>query len=180
MTFRSGIYIVPTDRWYIERTVWLISGFCLIAGTALAWWVDPRAILLVTCTGLASMFVSVTGLCPVGNVLIRLGFEGKLSRPATEVGGWYVMKTDRWYLERRIYLVVGFNLTLTSLLALFVSRGWLIFTGFVGVASLWFAATGFCILANAFYRVGAEPRLAPGHCAAPLRPVTSTPLSPRS
>ena len=179
MTFRRGIYIVPTDRWYIERTVWLISGLVLIAGTALAWWVDPRAILLVTATGLASMFVSLTGLCPVGNVLIRLGFEGKLSRPAAEVGRWYVMKTDRWYLERRIYLVVGFNLTATSLLALFVSRGWLFFTGFVGVASLWFAATGFCILANAFYRVGAEPRLAPDHCRTETRRPSFTASSGR-
>jgi hypothetical protein len=29
MTLRSGVYIVPTDRWYIERTVWLIrEWFC--------------------------------------------------------------------------------------------------------------------------------------------------------
>jgi hypothetical protein len=30
MTFRKGIYIVPTNRWYIERTVWLIAGLVLI------------------------------------------------------------------------------------------------------------------------------------------------------
>jgi hypothetical protein len=36
MTFRRGIYIVPTNRWYIERTVWLISGLVLLASTALA------------------------------------------------------------------------------------------------------------------------------------------------
>jgi hypothetical protein len=26
---------------------------------------------------------------------------------------------------------------------------------------VWFAATGFCIMANALYRLGAEPRLEP-------------------
>ena len=26
MVTRSGIYIVPTDRWYIERAVWLTPG----------------------------------------------------------------------------------------------------------------------------------------------------------
>ena len=36
MTFRRGIYIVPTNEWYIERTVWLIAGLVLLAGTILA------------------------------------------------------------------------------------------------------------------------------------------------
>jgi hypothetical protein len=34
MSARSGIYIVPTDRWYIERTVWLIAGVVLLGATA--------------------------------------------------------------------------------------------------------------------------------------------------
>jgi hypothetical protein len=36
MTLRSGIYIVPTHRWYIERTVWLIAGLILLVFTTLA------------------------------------------------------------------------------------------------------------------------------------------------
>jgi hypothetical protein len=28
---------------------------------------------------------------------------------------------------------------------------------------VWFAATGFCIMANGIYWLGAEPRLAPDH-----------------
>ncbi len=31
MTLRSGVYIVPIHRWYIERTVWLIAGVVLLA-----------------------------------------------------------------------------------------------------------------------------------------------------
>jgi hypothetical protein len=28
---RSGLYIVPTDRWHIERTVWLLAGIVLLS-----------------------------------------------------------------------------------------------------------------------------------------------------
>jgi hypothetical protein len=47
------------------------------------------------------------------------------------------------------------------------SPWWLAFTGFVGVAMVWFAATGYCIMANGLYWLGAEPRLAPGRLPAP-------------
>jgi hypothetical protein len=95
----------------------------------------------------------------VGNVLYRLGFEPMLGDPGRR--GLYFMQTDRWYLERRIYLAVGCNLTIASLLSLVHSPWWLLFTGFVGAAMVWFAATGFCIMANGLYWLGAEPRLAP-------------------
>jgi hypothetical protein len=42
MAFRSGVYIVPTNRWYIERTVWLVAGVVLLTGTALAALVRPQ------------------------------------------------------------------------------------------------------------------------------------------
>ncbi len=75
------------------------------------------------------------------------------------------MQTDRWYLERRIYVAVGINLTLASLLTLLHSPWWLAFTGFVGGAMVWFAGTGFCIMANGLHWMGAEPRLAPAPVA---------------
>jgi len=70
------------------------------------------------------------------------------------------MQTDRWYLERRIYLAVGINISTASVLSLVWSPWWLSFTGFVGGAMVWFAATGYCIMANGLYWLGAEPRLA--------------------
>jgi len=161
MSTRSKLYIVPTDRWYIERTVWLVAGVVLLVGTALAALVDPRWILLVVATGIASIAVALTGFCIVGNVLARLGFEPALARPGWKRGDLYFMQTDAWFLERRIYLVVGINLVLASCLSLLHSPWWLAFTGFVGVAMVWFAATGFCIMANGLYWLGAEPRLAP-------------------
>lgn len=159
MTFRKGIYIVPTDRWYIERTVWLVAGVVLLAGTALALWADPRWVFLVIATGLASVAVGLTGYCIIGNALSRLGFPPALG--TVNEHRTYRMRTDSWYLERRIYVAVGINISLASVLSLVHSVWWLAFTGFVGTAMVWFAATGFCIMANGLYWLGAEPRLAP-------------------
>jgi hypothetical protein len=161
MPLRSGIYIVPTHRWYIERTVWLIAGTVLLFATAMAALVNPRWVLLVVATGLASIGVALTGFCLVGNVLARLGFTPMLGRHGWKPGQLYFLQTDRWYLERRIYLAVGVNLSVASVLSLVLSPWWLLFTGFVGAAMVWFAATGFCIMANGLYWLGAEPRLAP-------------------
>ena len=161
MPLRSGIYIVPTHRWYIERTVWLIAGAVLLFATAMAALADPRWVLLVVATGLTSIVVALTGFCVVGNVLARLGFTPMLGRPGWKPGQPYFLQTDRWYLERRIYLAVGINLSVASVLSLVLSPWWLLFTGFVGAAMVWFAATGFCIMANGLYWLGAEPRLAP-------------------
>jgi hypothetical protein len=76
-----------------------------------------------------------------------------------EVTTLYFMQTDRWFLERYIYLFVGVNLSLSSMLARFYNPYWLLFTGFVGTATIIFSFTGFCIMANLLYRLGAEPRL---------------------
>jgi hypothetical protein len=161
MPFRSGVYIVPTHRWYIERTVWLIAGIVLLAGTALAALVERRWVFLVIATGLASITVAFTGFCLVGNVLRLFGFTPALGRRAPNRWNLYFMQTDRWYLERRIYLAVGINISVASVLTLVWTPWWLAFIGFVGAAMVWFAATGYCIMANGLYWLGAEPRLAP-------------------
>jgi len=161
MAFRSGVYIVPTSRWYIERTVWLIAGIVLLASTAMALLVNRLWIFGVIATGLVSINVAFTGFCPVGNVLRLFGFTPMLG--SNKSGRWklYFMQTDRWYLERRIYLFVGINITVASLLVLVCSPWVTLFTGFVGGAMVWFAVTGFCVMANGLYWLGAEPRLTP-------------------
>jgi hypothetical protein len=161
MLLRTGLYIVPTHRWYIERTVWLIAGVVLLAGTVLAATVNPLWILLVTATGLVSINVAFTGFCPVGNLLRLIGFQPMLGTKTPRRWNLYFLQTDQWYLERRIYVTVGVNITLGSLLVLFYSPWWALFTGFVGGAMIWFAATGYCVLANILLWLGAEPRLNP-------------------
>lgn len=161
MALRQGIYIVPTHRWYIERTVWLIAGIALLTSTALALLVDPVWILGVTATGLVSINVSLTGFCPVGNVLLLFGFTPMLGAATSTRGNFYFLQTDRWYLERRIYLAVGINISVASVLFLIHSAWWSAFTIFVGGAMVWFAATGYCVMANMLYWLGSEPRLNP-------------------
>ncbi len=153
--------MVPTNRWYIERTVWLIAGIVLLGSTAMALLLDPRWILGVTATGLVSINVAFTGFCPVGNVLRLFGFTPMLGSNTPTRWNMYFMQTDRWYLERRIYLAVGFNISVASILMLTLSAWVSLFTIFVGGAMVWFAATGFCVMANALYWLGAEPRLTP-------------------
>ena len=161
MGLGKGIYVVPTNRWYIERAVWLIAGIVLLTSTALAVLVNPLWILGVTATGLVSINVAFTGFCPIGNVLRLFGFTPMLGAGSSTRWNLYFLQTDRWYLERRIYVTVGINLTIASVLVLEHSLWWSLFTGFVGAAMVWFAATGYCILANILYWIGAEPRLNP-------------------
>jgi len=170
MAMRTGVYIVPTHRWYIERTVWLIAGIVLLVSTALALLMNPLWILGVTATGLASINVAFTGFCPVGNVLRLFGFTPMLGEDTSIRGNLYFLQTDRWYLERRIYLAVGINISVASILILAYSGWWAAFTIFVGGAMVWFAATGYCVMANMLYWLGSEPRLNPesqpsGRCA---------------
>jgi hypothetical protein len=170
MALRRGLYIVPTHRWYIERTVWLIAGVVLLTATVLAATVNPLWILGVTATGLVSINVAFTGFCPVGNLLRLFGFEPMLGSKTPRRWNLYFLQTDKWYLERRIYMTVGVNICLASLLVLCYSSWWTLFTGFVGGAMIWFAATGYCVLANILLWLGAEPRLNPdlmpsGRCA---------------
>jgi hypothetical protein len=115
----------------------------------------------VTATGLVSINVAFTGFCPVGSVLRFLGFTPMLGSDASTRWNLYFMKTDKWYLERRIYLAVGINISVASMLVLAFSPWVTLFTIFVGGAMVWFAATGFCVMANALYWLGAEPRLTP-------------------
>lgn len=171
MAFRTGVYIVPTHRWYIERTVWLIAGTVLLIVTPMAAFLHPLWSLAVIALALFSITVSLTGFCVVGNVLQRLGFTPMLGQERPTGSKLYLMQTDRWYLERRIYMAVGINLTVASILSLVHSPWWLIFPAFVGAAMLVFAGTGFCIMANSLYWLGAEPRLAPESNA--TCPVTS-------
>lgn len=71
----------------------------------------------------------------------------------------YMARTDKWYLERIIWLVAG-AFTLTSAIGAWLhSPYWLILTALVGVNLLIFAFSGFCIMANILYALGATPKM---------------------
>lgn len=159
-----GLYIVRKDSWYTERAVWGIAGLVVLAGTLGGWLVSPWLAFLVLGTGVFSLIAAFTGVCVIGTTLLNLGLPAMLAADeAPRLGSLpiYRMKTDRWYLERTIYAVVGTNLSLAAVLSVAHSPWWLAFTGFVGLASVAFATTGFCPVANVLYFLGFEPRLQP-------------------
>ena len=163
MKKRTGVYIVKTHVWYVERLVWLVAGTDVVVSSTLTTYVNPNWAFSILFVGMCSLMVAFTGFCIVGNILVLLGATPMI--PSTAIPGvnkdsrLYFMQTDRWFLERYIYLFVGVNLSWTSLFARFHSLNWLYFTGFVGTATVVFSFTGFCIMANLLYRLGAEPRL---------------------
>lgn len=71
----------------------------------------------------------------------------------------YMADTRNWYLERLIWLIAGIFALSSAILAWLHSPYWLILTGLVGVNLIVFALTGFCIMANILYKMGAKPRL---------------------
>jgi hypothetical protein len=160
---RSGLYLVKTHIWYLERLVWLVAGTDVLVSSILTRIYSPNWAFSVLFVGLCSIMVALTGFCVVGNVLRLFGVKPMLPEPLRKDGEkprlFYFMQTDRWYLERYIYIFVGVNLSLSSMFARFSSYYWLFFTGFVGTATIIFSFTGFCIMANLLYRLGAEPRL---------------------
>lgn len=71
----------------------------------------------------------------------------------------YIAQTDSWYLERLTWLIAGIFALSSAILAWVHSPYWLILTGLVGVNLIIFALTGFCLMANILYKLGAKPRL---------------------
>lgn len=71
----------------------------------------------------------------------------------------YIAQTDSWYLERIIWLIAGIFTLGSALLSWLHSPYWLILTGLVGINLIIFALTGFCLMANIVYKLGAKPRL---------------------
>lgn len=163
MAKQSGVFLVKTDWWYVERLVWLIAGVDVLLSSILSYTHNPNWAFSVLFVGLCSITVALTGFCIVGNALYLLGVQPLVpSRRTVNNGKWsriYFMQTDEWFLERYIYIFVGVNLSISSMLARFVHPGWLYFTGFVGTATIVFAFTGFCIMANLLYRLGCEPKM---------------------
>jgi hypothetical protein len=71
----------------------------------------------------------------------------------------YLAKIDGWYLERIVWLVAGVVVLASAALSALVNPYWLILTAFAGVNLVVFGATGFCMMANILYSLGARPRL---------------------
>lgn len=71
----------------------------------------------------------------------------------------YKAKVDSWYMERIIWMIAGFVSLLGVGLGFYVNKLWFLLDGFVGVNLLIFGATGFCLMANILYALGARTGL---------------------
>jgi len=71
----------------------------------------------------------------------------------------YRANTDSWYLERVIWLIAGIFTLSSAVLTFFHSPYWLILTVLVGVNLIIFGVTGFCVMANILYALGARPKI---------------------
>ncbi len=71
----------------------------------------------------------------------------------------YIANTENWYLERIIWLIAGIFSLSSAVLAWVCSPYWLILTALVGINLIVFALTGFCLMANILYKLGAKPKL---------------------
>jgi hypothetical protein len=71
----------------------------------------------------------------------------------------YMAKIDSWYLERIIWLIAGIFTLSSGALAWIYSPYWLILTCLVGINLIIFGLTGFCLMSNILYKLGAKPRL---------------------
>ena len=69
----------------------------------------------------------------------------------------YIARTEGWYLERIIWVLAGVVSLAGLALALFVSKWGLILNALVGVNLIVFGASGFCLMANMLYAMGARP-----------------------
>jgi rhodanese-related sulfurtransferase len=83
--------------------------------------------------------------------------------------GYPVVRTtaSRWALERQVRLVAGLLVAVGVLLAVAISRWWLLLPGFVGCGLVFAGCTGFCPMGEALARLPWNRPRRGGCCAAP-------------
>jgi hypothetical protein len=75
------VYIASTDRWYLERIIWLVAGVFTLGGTLLAWLHSPYWLILTALVGINLIIFALTGFCIMANILYRLGARSCCNAP---------------------------------------------------------------------------------------------------
>ena len=83
MKKRTGVYIVKTHVWYVERLVWLVAGTDVVVSSILTAYVNPNWAFSILFVGMCSLMVAFTGFCIVGNILVLLGARPMIPSTAT-------------------------------------------------------------------------------------------------
>ncbi len=72
------MYTAPTDRWYLERVIWLIAGSIILISTTLAVFVNSYWIILTLAAGINLIIFSFTGFCIMANILVKAGIKTRI------------------------------------------------------------------------------------------------------
>ena len=64
-----------TDKWYLERFIWLIAGTVVTGGITLGLTVTPYWFILPLLAGCNMIIFSLTGFCPMAILLHKLGIR---------------------------------------------------------------------------------------------------------
>ncbi len=79
------MYLARTDRWYLERIIWLIAGTVVLGGTLLGIFVHKYWFAFPILAGFNMLIFAFTGFCPMAVVVNKLfKVEGMCGR---ETGG---------------------------------------------------------------------------------------------
>ncbi|MFZ2619957.1 MAG: DUF2892 domain-containing protein [Alphaproteobacteria bacterium] len=56
----------------VLRQVQLVVGCLILAGVGVTYWVSPYGLVLCTIAGLGLLQASITGICPMENILAKM------------------------------------------------------------------------------------------------------------
>ena len=75
------MYLLKTDSWYLERTVFLVAGLVVLLSLALSVLVSPYWMLLAAFAGVNLVIFAATGFCMMANMLKKFfGLKPRLER----------------------------------------------------------------------------------------------------
>ena len=70
----------------------------------------------------------------------------------------YKQNTQRWYLERIVFLVAGIFVAFSAIMALIEFSGWTYFALLVGLMLINFSITGYCPLSVFLSKIGVKEK----------------------
>jgi CHASE2 domain-containing sensor protein len=73
--------------WSVMRQVQLTIGACVLAGSALAWFVDPRFVAVPAFFGAGLCFAGLTGTCGLAAVIGWMPWNRVRDKPGSCAGG---------------------------------------------------------------------------------------------
>ncbi len=74
------MYMLNTDKWYLERITLLIGGSITLISALLGAFVSPYWLILTCLAGVNLIVFAVTGFCAMSILLNKLGAKPRLSK----------------------------------------------------------------------------------------------------